>query len=181
MSKIYAVHFMPENMRARMGHDAKAWKAGDTRSVKGALELCDNGYHYSPTWAAALKGQYLYGSMACIVQVDDDGPHDETKGCSRTKTLIEVYNVEREMRLFAADEATRCLKAWEKSSGKGAHIDSWKAVKAARAFADGKITVDELSAARSAAESAAWSASASRFAVAMGKATGWYDVPEVTR
>ena len=96
--------------------------------------------------------------MACIVEVDDDGPQDETKGCSRTRTLIEVFNVEREMRLYAADEASRCLKAWEKSSGKAAHVDSWRAVKAARAFANGKITADELLAAKSAAESAAWSA-----------------------
>jgi hypothetical protein len=169
MSKILAVHFLQADMLPHLGHEAKPWKVGETRSVTGTLALCLKGYHYSPTWAAALTGAYLYGPMACIVEVDDDGPKDESKGCSRTRTLVEAFNVEREMRLYAADEASRCLKAWEKHSGKVADIRSWAAVKAARAFADGKITPDELSA----AWSEAWSASAARFAIVMGNATGY--------
>jgi hypothetical protein len=185
MTKIHAVHFLTADMQPYLGKQEKPWKVGDTRSVKGDLVLCENGYHYCPTWEAVLLGNYLYGPIATIVEVDDDGPKDETKGCSRTRTLVGAWNVERGMRLFSADEASRALKAWEKHSGRVAHIDSWKAIKAARAFADGKITGTELSAAelaaesaaRSAAESAARSAIAARFARAMEKATGWKALP----
>src|SRR3990172_2613386 len=135
MSKIYAVHFMGADYRPRNGRE-KAWKVGETRTVSKKLVLCERGYHYSPTWESALHGQYLYGPLACIVEVDDAGPKDKHKGVSATRTLVEAYNVERELRLFAADEAERCLKAWEKWSGKPADIRSWQAIKAARQAAD---------------------------------------------
>lgn len=195
MSKIYAVHFLDAKMRPVMGTGRK-WRVGETRTVRGTLVLCHNGFHYCPTWAAALEGNYLYGPMACIVEVEDSGPHDDQKGCSRTRTLVEAYNVERKMRLYGANEASRGLKAWEAQSGQRALSDSWRAIDTIYALARGTIDATRLTAAHSAAYSAAyWAAysgadlsapsaysatihaSAKRFAAVMGKATGWYDQP----
>ena len=158
MTKITAVHFLNRDMTARNGIE-KPWKVGETRTWKGPITLCWSGYHYTHGWAAALQGNLLYGPMACIVEVEElTGPRyrDEHKGVSRTRTLLEVYDVEREMRLFAADEAERALKAWEKRSGEKADPRSWAAIEAARLHADGKITDQQLDAAWAAAWWAAW-------------------------
>src|SRR3990167_7542362 len=151
--KILAVHFLTENLTPAIG-TGEPWTVGETRSVKGKLVLCQHGFHYCRAWKDALLDNFLYGPNACVVEVETDGPKDEHKGCSRTRKLIHVVNVEREMRLFAADEASRALRAWEKSSGKKADPRSWSAVKAAKAFALGGISADDLSAARSAARGA---------------------------
>jgi|CXWL01.1.fsa_nt_gi hypothetical protein len=169
MSKLIGVKFLLEDMRSAHGNE-NPWIVGETRSIKGDLKLCRRGYHYCPTWAAALRGGWLYGPIAAIVEVDDDGPKDDTKGCSRTMTVLETFDVSRAMRLYAADEAERCLKAWEKRTGKKAHRDSWAAIAAARAFANGKITTDELTAARSAAYSAAYSADSAAYSAARSAA-----------
>ena len=182
--KIFAVHFLHSDMRSLYGTE-RPWEVGETRAIDGELVLCERGYHYCHDWGAALRGGYLYGPMACIVEVDDAGPKDENKGVSATRRLVEVYNVEREMRLFAADEAERALWRWQNRTGKVAGARSWAAVKAARAYADGLISPDQLDAARpaawDAARPAAWDAawdaarpaSVRRFVARMDAATGW--------
>ena len=192
MSKIYAVHFTGLDFRPQNGTE-KPWKIGETRTISGRLELCQRGYHYSPSWEAAILGGYLYGPLACIVEVEQDGPSDEYKGGSATRRLVEAYDVTKPMRLFASDEATRALRRWEKRSGKRADKRSWAAVKAAREHAAGIITDNHLAgardaawaaalaaardaaraAARAAAPDAARAANAKRFATAMHEATGW--------
>ena len=196
----YAVHFMGLDFRPQNGTE-KPWKIGETRTIEGNLELCRRGYHWSSSWEAAMLGGFLYGPMACIVEVESDGPRDAHKGVSATRRLVEAYDVTKPMRLFASDEATRALRRWEKRSGKRADKRSWAAVKAAREHAAGIITDNHLAAAQAAARAAAWAAAqaaaqdaaqaaawaaawvaaraaaraanAKRFATAMHEATGW--------
>lgn len=178
--KIFAVHFLHSDMRSLYGTE-RPWEVGETRAIDGELVLCERGYHYCHDWGAALRGGYLYGPMACIVEVDDAGPKDENKGVSATRRLVEVYNVEREMRLFAADEAERALRRWQDRSGTNADGRSWAAVRAARAFAHGEISPEQLAAASdaawdaasAAAWDAAWGASVTRFARLLEAETGW--------
>jgi hypothetical protein len=164
MATIYAVHFLDPDMRSRLG-DEEPWKVGETRRIKNAhaLRLCKRGYHYAPTWKAALLGGLLFGPKACIVEVDDSGPKDEHKGVSSVRTLVECFDVEQTMRLYAADEAARALQAWEKRTGRRADERAWTAVEAARGHATGTVTDSQLAAARDAAYDAAW-------AVAWGEA-----------
>jgi hypothetical protein len=147
MATIYAVHFLRADMRSRYGHE-EPWRVGETRRIKDALRLCKRGYHYAPTWKAALLGGHLYGPMACIVEVDDSGPKDKHKGVSSVRTLVECFNVERDLRLYAADEAARALEACEKRTGRKAEERLWAAVQAARGHAAGTVTDAELAGAR---------------------------------
>ena len=160
-------------MRSRNGNE-KPWKVGETRTVKGKLIECEWGYHYSPDWESAIKGRFLYGPMACIVRVDDANLCG-FKGVTATRTLVEAYDVTSAMRAFAADEAERALMA-ERKAGREPDPRSWAGMKAAWGAANGTVTLQELSAARSAAESAARSAQAKRFNTRLGDATGWWPV-----
>jgi hypothetical protein len=144
-------------MRSRHGNE-EPWRVGETRRVKATLQFCKHGYHYSPTWKAALLGGYLFGPMACIVEVDNSGPKDEHKGVSSARTLVECFDVERELRLYAADEAARALQAWEKRTRRKADERLWTVVEAARGHATGTVTKSQLDAARDAAYDAAWNA-----------------------
>jgi hypothetical protein len=145
-----AVHFLQENMKPRNGHE-KPWVVGEKRTKRGQLAMCARGYHFCPTWEDAIRGGFLYGPIACIVEVDDDAEVEYYKGVSRSRKLLVAVNVEREMRLFAADEAARALRAYEKRTGMKADPHSWAAVKAARDYADQKITATKLAAAKAAA------------------------------
>jgi len=174
MSAIYAVHFLRPDMRSRYGRE-KPWTVGETRTSKGELLLCEHGYHYCHGWGAALMGGYVYGPNACIVGVDDSGPGDEYKGVSWMRTLVECFNVERELRLFAADEAERALRAWEQHDGSRVHGALWTAVRAARAHARGRISADDLAAARRAAARVARStALIAQVALSAAQNNAWY-------
>ena len=101
MTKIYAVHFLQDDGRhllgSHSGRDAKPWKVGETRTATGILSLCENGYHFAPTWEAAYQGGFIYGPVACIVEVDqkpDNMACDGFKGVSRKRKLIEMHTME---------------------------------------------------------------------------------------
>lgn len=98
MTKIYAVHFLEANGRHLLGshdgRDAKPWKVGETRTATGKLKLCSNGYHFAPTWEGAYRGQFIYGPLACIVEVNQTPANmDKYKGASRSRKLIEMYTM----------------------------------------------------------------------------------------
>lgn len=109
MTTIYACHFLGADMRSRNGTE-EPWQVGETRTVEGTLKLCERGYHYCQTFGDALTGQYLYGPMACIVEVEDGGEHDEHKAVSRSRKLIEVWDASKVMRAFAFAEADTAMR-----------------------------------------------------------------------
>ena len=110
-----AYHFLKADMRAGQGLQ-KAWKVGETRTLKGGAVIpCARGFHGSPTAFDAL--QFAPGPMLCLVELRGDvTPHGNPvdKYVARSRKLIAVVNVERELRLFAADCAEHVLWIFEK-------------------------------------------------------------------
>ena len=149
-----AYHFLKTSMQAGSGTE-EPWTVGEERTVEGRIILCERGYHWGQDWYSAL--QYAPGPIACIVDVDKAHADDSGKGVSKRRKLIQAVNVERELRLFAADCAERGLK-----KAKVKDERSWNAIAVARRFAIGEATADELDAARAAAwdaaRDAAWAA-----------------------
>ena len=147
-----AFHFLNADMTANSGNE-KAWEIGETRTIEDVsrIQLCTYGYHSSPTLWDAL--QYANGPMACLVEVGESLGHDDApapKNVHATRTLIKAVNIDRELRLFAADCAGRVLHIFETDYPKDDRPR--KAIQAARDFANGKIDA--------AAGAAAWAAGA---------------------
>ena len=150
-----AYHFLREDMTAASGNEPP-WKVGEERTVKGDLVMCEHGYHSSPSWLDSL--QYAPGPIACIVEIPKRGTkHDTDKQVSRKRKLIAAVDATTVLRLFACDCAERALTA-EREAGREPDKRSWTAIEVARRFAEGNATLEELSAARS----AAWMAARSR-------------------
>jgi len=179
-----AYHFLKADMRSGEGFEPP-WRVGETRKYAGRIELCESGYHSSPSWLDALS--YAPGSMACVVEVSEPIEKQADKRVSRTRTLIACANVEKELRLFACDCAERALLR-ERKQGREPDERSWEAIRVARAYANGQGSRQRLDAAWDAARDAvvaagwdaasdaAWAAgwdAASATAWAVGSATAW--------
>jgi len=173
-----AYHFLKADMRAGYGLQ-RAWKVGETRTLKGgAIIPCARGFHGSPTAFDAL--QFAPGPMLCIVELRGDvTPHGNPvdKYVARSRKLIAVVNVERELRLFAADCAEHVLWIFEKEFPNDSRPRD--AIAAARDLADDKIAAARegawdatLSAAAAGAARAAWAARGA-WAAAGGAAAAW--------
>ena len=135
--------------------------------IKGPLALCKNGYHI------LRADQLVLWLGPAIFTVEPKGKivHDTEKSVceqARLLTRLTAWN-DRTARLFGADCAEHVLPIFQK------HFpDDMRpalAIAAARAFADGRITRDELDAARAAARAAAWDASWAARAAA--RAAAW--------
>ena len=153
-----AFHWLRADMTANSGAEP-AWTVGETRTCTGRIALCERGYHSSPSLWRCLA--FAPGPVACLVEVSEPIDCDDTKQVSRTRRLLAARNVERELRLFAADCAERAL-ARERQEGREPDVRSWAVLRVVRRYADGQATDEELSAAwlatMSAVESAAESA-----------------------
>ena len=129
------------------------WKPGKWMpKIDGRLEPCENGYHI------CRPSDLIHWLDEAIFEVEYDGEivEDDEKCVVRKARLlrrVETWN-EKSARMFAADCAERVLHIYEKK-----HPDDGrprKAIQAARDYANGKITKNELAAARDAARDAAW-------------------------
>ena len=164
---IIGYHFLREDFSAGSG-DEKPWKIGETRTIadRSKIALCKYGYHFSPTLWDALP--YAPGPLACKVEVIDvvaeDGDENQRKGVAVSRKLIAAVNIDRELRLFAADCAERALYIFERDYPNDKRPR--EAIQAARDFANGKIGA----AAWDAAQDAAWAAGAAAWAAARAAA-----------
>ena len=167
-----AYHFLRADMTAGRGSE-EPWALGEKRALKGGvLRLCERGYHSSPTPWAALK--YAPGPVLCLVEIGGRNERDDTKQVSRSRRLLAAVNIERELRLFAADCAEQVLPLFEKAYPRD--LRPRRALAAGRAFANGEISA----AARSAAGAGAWAAAmaaardaARDAAMAAARAAAW--------
>ena len=126
------------------------WTKNRWRSVKGEIIPCENGLHLCRrqdllTWLGPVIWRAEYEGE--LVEADD-------KVVARRARVVERLDNwnERTARLFAADCAERVLPAFEKAVP--GDDRPRRAIEAARAYADGRITA----AARDAAWDAAWDA-----------------------
>jgi hypothetical protein len=113
------------------------WRIGQRRTLKGEIIPCQYGYHASPSLWDALR--YAPGALACKVELSGTiVPHGDDKYAASTRKLIAAVNVERELRLFAADCAEHVLYLFEEKYPDDDRPR--KAIQAARDFANGLIT-----------------------------------------
>ena len=150
-----AYHFLNADMTASSGNEPR-WEIGETRTIAATkrIKLCAYGYHSSPTLWDAL--QYANGPVACLVKVGKSYASNKSpapKNVHAKRTLIKAVNIDRELRLFAADCAEHVLCLFEREHP----VDSRPraAIDMARNFANRKATKQELATAGYAAQSAA--------------------------
>jgi len=150
-----AWHFLRADRRLQWGPtDRKPLRAGSVLVHEGGLCPCNAGLHASLDILDALS--YAPGPIICRVTVSGRFvPHGSPidKLCCSRRKLLRWVDGTAPLRLFAADCAARSLRR-EETAGRKVDQRSWNAVRAARAFAQGEITADQLAAARAAAEAA---------------------------
>jgi hypothetical protein len=145
------------------------WMPGDWMpTIKDELVPCSNGYHLCRredviNWI----GPYLYAVEYRGERVDCDDKVVVRE--ARLLYPISTYSVEM-LRLFNCDCAEHVLSIFEKACPNDNRPRN--AIECARRFLSGKITVEELDAARAAASDAA-SAAASDAAWAAARAAAW--------
>ena len=165
--RIKAWHFLPNDGKLRCGDGVPGeygkWKnplvrAGVVYVHKGPIEPCRRGLHASIRAMDALS--FAPGSIACRVECWDRVQHEVGNKlvCGRRKVLA-VADATKTMKLWALWCAEEALKLVPNPGPR-----SLSAIEAGRDFLDGKITLEELNAARS-ADADAWSAAdAARYA-----------------
>lgn len=137
-----AYHFLKEDMRSCNGTEP-AWTLGETRILKDKIIPCEYGYHASFTLFGALS--YAPGPVACLVElsgeiIEHGNPIDKYAASSRQ--LIKAINIGKQLRLFAADCAEHVLHIFEEKFPND--LRPRKAIVAARDYANGKISAEEL-------------------------------------
>jgi len=155
---VRAYHFFPDDMRAAedivAGLD-EPWHIGDTRiytpvkidSGDGEF-ITESGYNSSPTlWDALLQAN---GPIACLVEVStplsiSDSAQGPSLQSSEIRTLIAAVDVRAELRRFACDCAARVLSLYEDRYPEDGRLRA--AIDAARRFAEGVASAEELQAA----------------------------------
>src|SRR3990167_7392296 len=131
-------------------------------------EPCVRGYHVCDDYEDMLLGWLGPDIWVCewrgrSVRTNDKRVVEQ----ARLIRHVDAWN-EQSARLFAADCAEHVLPVWE------AYTDDDRprlAIAAARAYARGEIDLEELDAARAAAEDAAWAAARAAAGAAAGAAT----------
>ena len=128
-------HFLPnDGVVPRL--NVKATK-GLKLHHEGKVELCASGLHASVKLMDALG--FAPGSILERVRVSGTILTDTDKLVASDRETLWIGNVEKELRLFACDEAEAALKA-ERKAGREPHQDSWNAVKVTRDWVAGKAS-----------------------------------------
>ena len=139
------------------------WRIGQRRTLKGEIIPCQYGYHASPSLWDALR--YAPGALACKVELSGTiVPHGDDKYAASTRKLVAAVNVERELRLFAADCAEHVLYLFEEKYPDDDRPR--KAIQSARDFANDSISAYATNAAADATNAAADAAHAAANAAA---------------
>ena len=145
--KIKAWHFLADDYRLKYG-DRRKVQAGSRLVYDGVPKLCCRGFHGSRRVIDAL--QYAPGPIVCRVVISGDIVEGDDKLVGGTREILWTLDATWELHHFACWCAERALK-----HAKVTDARSWKAIETKRLWIDGLATDDELSAARSAAWSAA--------------------------
>ena len=164
MTQEQAYHFLRADMKSGQGNELP-WPEGEERTITGKLVLCERGYHSSPTPWHALA--FAPGPVLCLVEISEPVARETDKQVSATRKLVKAVNIDRELRLFAADEAERVLYLFERQFP--GDDRPRKAIQVARDCANGQIGV-AAGAARVAARAARTAARAAARAAGAAEA-----------
>ncbi len=144
---VYGWHFIDESGRAHGGYVPPP--VGEWEPPIDNPEPCLRGYHGSPTILAALR--YANGPILGRCEYRGVVWHDDgRKFAARERRCVARVDASRLLWYFAAHVAEEAMHA-----AKWTDPRSWAATRAARDFADGKISDAALAAARAAALAAA--------------------------
>jgi len=108
-------------------------------------------------WTRERIEKYARGRQRITLRGILSLPKTVTRADVLWLAMHEPLITQAQARIFAADFAEHALLR-ERAAGREPHADSWAAVSAARQHARGEISDEQLSAAHSAADSAAYSA-----------------------
>jgi hypothetical protein len=148
----------------------KDGRPGRWKTVRGKLIPCKHALHgctanQLPEWLGPVIYEMEYDG-----EVQDHG--DKSYG-AKARLLLRMTNwTETSARMFAADCVERGLLQ-ERKAGREPDTRSWAAVGAARAFAQGEISSEELASAYACASYAYACASASAYACASSAERKW--------
>ncbi len=145
-----AWHFVANNRKLGYG-DNRLVETGRTYKVKGEISLCRNGMHGSKRIIDALK--YAPGSIVCRVDITGEIVKGNDKIVGRSRKVLWMMNIENILHEFACRCAEDALALIKKPD-----LRSIAAIQAKRDWLAGKISDNELAAARNAARGAAWDA-----------------------
>ena len=145
-----AWHFIKEDYTCGHGRLGKI-EAGKTYTADGEISLCENGLHASKRILDALS--YGPGSVVCRVEMSGKIIHDDNKLVAEKRKVLWILDATNLLHEFAYRCAEDALFTVDDPDPR-----SLAAVEAKRKWLKGEITDDELSAAHSAASSAAHSA-----------------------
>ena len=153
----------PEDGVLRLPHgDGRVVEVGKTLTVDRPIIPCERGLHASVRAIDAL--QYAPGSFVCRVKCGGEVVHEHDKLACSERTVVWMADATNVLHRFAVETARSALKA-ERKRGREPHPDSWRVLDVKTAWLNGRATDADLSAARSAAGSAArstaWSAARS--------------------
>jgi len=132
------------------GYTDFVWPIDEWVAVSGELKFCENGFHilnerhYLLDWVQSQLFEVEIDHKAGVLKSDD-------KWCCRKLRLVKKIKTwnEKTNRLFVADCAAHVLRRFEKLYPED--LRPRKAIEAARLFAAGKITSEQLKAAADAA------------------------------
>ena len=142
-------HFAQDSRK--LGYeDGRLVVVGETLKVAPPVKLCKRGLHASKNILDALS--YAPGAYLCAVELSGEVIHGDDKSVATERTVIAAADATNLLFRFSIDCAARAMQAagWE-------HEDSWNALSIREAHMQGLATDGDLSA----AESAAWSAAES--------------------
>lgn len=149
---ILSWHFLSEDRRLRYGN-RELVVPGQTISVEPPLQMCKHGLHASVRAIDALG--YAPGPIVCRVQISGEILEEGDKLCATHRRCLWMDDASLVLHEFACWCAEECLKRAQ-AARKELDPAAWAAVRAKQDWLAGKITLQELAAAREAAGEAAW-------------------------
>ena len=145
--------FIQEDMKSKNGDHKwilNKWYKLDEDKIK----LCNYGFHACIEPRGALE--FVYGNKFFIIEARGKIIHDEkAKFVASEMRLIKELPTSQIFKKFAIWTAKQCVSNYEKEYPNDSRVSD--CIKASEDYLDGKITLDELTTAQSAAWSA-WSA-----------------------
>jgi len=165
--------FVNKDMTSNRDRKTK-WEIGKWNKQEGDLECCKNGLHASLTPLESLNN--IYGDRWFIAEARGKIVKEDNKFCASEMRLINEIPV-IVIKRFALFCEKQCLKNYEKEYPNDSRVS--ECIRITELYLDGEVTIDELSAAKSAAwlaaesaaKSAAWLAAES--AAWLAKSAAW--------